>query len=209
MKQILFAFFLGLATIASPALAQSNLPATSPVATEPNVTPAQQSKCEIRANRFVTENPHADPMSSGFMIFGSAPPPSPPSTYRDPVSGVTFNVASDGRHLSATDSHGTQLWLRNPFVDTDMCPYRSAHPYIYWIGAPGGTFGRHYLGPFNPTPDKIANEQIMKALGSEAVRGRKVRFPEEGARFIGLSFNSSQFGYVDIANGDFYEMGQD
>jgi hypothetical protein len=90
-----------------------------------------------------------------------------------------------------------------------MCPYRTFHPFIYWIGAPGGDYGRHYLSKFTPTPDAVTNPRIIKELAVEISHGRKSIAPLPGSRFIGLAFNNSQVGYVNIANGDFYFMGQD
>ena len=174
--------------------------------------PAQQSNCEIRANEFKAQHPHVDPfdyLKFGFFFFGGTAPPQPPSTYRDPESGITFYVEADGRYIRAIDANGKLLWVRNPFVDRDMCPYRSAHPYIFWIGPPGGDFGRHYLGPFKATPEAQADALIVKQINSEIARGRKIEGPRNSDRFIGLSFNSSQFGYVNTRNGDYYDMGQD
>lgn len=158
--------------------------------------PAQQSKCELRANEFAAHHPHADPLYTlkfGFFPFGDSTPPQVPSTYYDADSGITFYVESDGRHLAALDSHGSLLWVRNPFVDAGLCPYRSAHPYISSVG---------------PTPDARTNVRIVNELDNEIGHGRKIKRPRAGTRFTRLSFNSSQFGYVNIANGDFYFMGQ-
>ncbi|HEY8947564.1 MAG TPA: hypothetical protein VIM56_01630 [Rhizomicrobium sp.] len=177
-----------------------------------SLVPAQQSKCEIAANKFAAQHPHVDPfdyLKAGFFPFGGTPPPNPPTSYRDPESGIVFRVESDARRITAIDKSGGILWVRNPFVDSDMCPYRSAHPFIYWIGAPGGDFGRHYLSVFTPTPDVIANKRIVEELASESQRNQKIKKPPEGAQFIGVSFNSSQVGYMNIANGDFYVGGQD
>ena len=180
---------------------------TSPAS--PN--PIQQSDCEIQANRYKAQHPHIDSshfLISGFIWFEDAVPPSPPQSFRDEQSGVTFYVESDGRHIAAIDSNGKILWIRNPFVDRNLCPYRSAHPYIYWIGPPGGTFGRHFIGPFTPTPDATANAKIVNLLRGNHLT-YKVTPPDESDRFIGIAFNSSQIGYVDMRNGDFYGMGQD
>jgi hypothetical protein len=174
--------------------------------------PTQQSKCEIQANKYKALHPHTDPFhfqKFGIDFFGGTIPPDPPSAYRDPESGITFYVESDGRHLAAIDANGKLLWVRDPFFDSNMCPYRSAHPYIDWIGPPGGSFGRHYLGPFKPTPDAKVNTWIVKEIDNEIMRGRKAEHQKSDDRFIGLSFNSSQFGYVNIRTGDFYDMGQD
>jgi hypothetical protein len=173
--------------------------------------PAQQSDCEVRANIFAAQHPHSDPfdyLKYGFFYFGKTPPPRTPSTYRDPVSGIVVYVESDGRHLAAIGRNGKLLWVRNPFVETDMCPYRSAHPYIYWIGPPDAANGWQPTPPSGLAADKINDAKIAKELRNKIARGRKTTQPRDDAQFIGLSFNSSQFGYVNIANGDFYEMGQ-
>jgi hypothetical protein len=175
-----------------------------------SVPPVQQSECEIQANKFVALHPRTDPfklMDHGFFPFGPALPPQPPWTYRDPTSGDTFYVESDGRHLAAVDKNGKLLWVRNPFVDSGMCPYRSAHPYIGWMGPVWG-YPHADNAPFDSIRDAKTNEAVAKELDLEIERGRKARQPKSGARFIGLWFNSSQQGYVDISNGDFYEMGQ-
>ena len=178
-----------------------------------SAVPAQQSKCEVWANKWATEHPNADPMTMSMPILffpkASAPPPQPPFAYRDAKNGITFYVESDGRHLAAIDASGKVLWVRNPFVDDDMCPYRSPHPYIAWIGPPGGYPEYTVTGPYKPIPDAQANAKIVKALGGLPSRApRHLNRPKSGTRFIGLWFNSSEQGYVNIANGDFYFMGQ-
>jgi len=169
------------------------------------VIPAQQSDCEIRANEFKQQHPNISPedflFKFGFFWFGKSLKPSPSTSYRDPGSGTTFYVESDGRHLAAIDREGRLLWVRNPFVDSDLCPYRSAHPFIHWIGAPGGGFG---FDSFAPTPDDIVNPRIVRELNDEINRGAKFDRPRSDDRFIGLTFDSSQRGHVNIRNGDFY-----
>ncbi len=88
--------------------------------------------------------------------------------------------------------------------------YRDLHPSIAWIGAPGGGFGAHFIGPFTPTPDATANARIIDALVNHMDRAytRAMGRPQPGGRFIAIAFTSSQQGYVDIRNGDFYFMGQ-
>jgi len=173
--------------------------------------PLQQSKCEVEMIAYKAKHPHADFLgpSGPAVMFGNGPPPGPSLSYRDVDSGTTFYVESDGRHIAAIDKDGKLLWVRNPFVDSNLCPYRSAHPYIGWIGAPGGSYGRRYLGPFTPMPDAKANEEIEKELNREFDRDRKGMRPAAGSRFIGLSFNTTQMGYVNIQDGEFYFMGQD
>lgn len=175
--------------------------------------PSQQSDCEVRANKFAAQHPHADPMEymdKGFFYFGKAPPPPPlpPFTYRDPGTGITISVESDGRHLAAIDPRGKLLWVRDPFVDNDMCPYRSAHPYIYWVGQPEADSEGQQGGTFGPADDAKMNAWLVKELRREMAYRRNVKQPGDDARFVGLSFDSSQYGFVNIANGDFFEMGQ-
>jgi hypothetical protein len=164
------------------------------------VVPTQQSKCEVSANRYKAQHPHLKMfLPPPWLIFGKTlPPPEPPSTYRNAASGITFYVESDGRHLAAIDGHGRLLWVRNPFVDANLCPYRSTHPYILRLGAPAS---------HSPTTIDV-NAWIAKELNKEIDHGSKVARPEEHARFIYIEFNSSQFGYVNIAVGYFYWMGQ-
>jgi hypothetical protein len=174
--------------------------------------PAQQSDCEIRANRYAAQHPHADPfdfMKAGFFsFFGKAVPPRSPFAYRDPGTGIIIYVESDGRHLAALDPRGQPLWVRNPFVDARMCPYRSSHPYIYWIGPPEADSEGQHGGTFGPADDAKMNAWLVKELRNEMAYRPHLKRPGDDARFVGLSFNSSQFGYVNIANGDFYEIGQ-
>ena len=175
-------------------------------------TPLQQSECEIASNKVMLAHPNIDMFELmnryHSFYFGPAIAPVALSAYRDAQSGITFYVESDGRHLVALGANGKVLWVRNPFVDSDMCPYRSAHPFISWIGPPGGGFGWHHLEPFVPTPDEKANASIIRDLNGQIAGGRKVSRPSDKARFIGLAFNSSNFGYVNIENGDYYDMGQ-
>jgi hypothetical protein len=186
-----------------------------PVPLPGHLGPLEQSVCEVAANKAKLKHPNMDMFEFmnryGFFYFGPADrasPPEPVFAHHDVQTRITFYVESDGRHLTAIDADGKVLWVRNPFVDSNMCPYRSAHPYISWIGPPGGGFGWNYLGAFVPTPDDKANAAIVKELNDEVARGRKVSRPGADARFIGLTFNSSNFGYVNIATGDYYDMGQ-
>lgn len=173
--------------------------------------PPQQSQCEVEMIIYKAKHPNADTFEhpDPRLWFGDGSPPGPSLSYRDVDSGTTLYVESDGRHVAAIDKDGKLLWVRNPFVDSNLCPYRSAHPYISWIGPPGGTYGRHYLGPFTPTPDAKANIDIEKELNREFDDSRKGTRPAAGSRFIGLSFNTTQMGYLNIQDGEFYFMGQD
>jgi len=163
--------------------------------------PAQQSECEISSNKAMLAHPRTDIFE--FMeryhsfYFGPAPPPVAPFSYRDAASKIIFYVESDGRHITALDAGGKLLWVRNPFVDSNMCPYRSAHPYIVKLGP---------AEPIRKGPD--INAGIREELESEFKRGRKGEHPHNGDEFISLTFNSSNFGYLNIRTGDYYDMGQ-
>jgi len=179
--------------------------------------PEQQSKCEAVANAYKAKHPQADndlmnPNSKTPYPFPFRPaiPPEPLAPYRDPESGIVFAVDKDGRHVTSTAASGTQLWRRDPFVDNDMCPYRFAHPYIAWIGPPegGNGAGWHVDSPSTARPDAMTNEQIFSVLSKIMNSHWRMKPPVKGDRFIGLAFNSSQMGYVNTRNGDFYLMGQ-
>ena len=89
-----------------------------------------------------------------------------PLTYRDARSGTIFYVESDGRHVAAIDRSGKVLWVRNPFEDAHLQPYRTAFPRIAYIGR-----GPHH--------------------------------------YISIGYDSSQFGLLNVDNGDFSWKGQD
>jgi hypothetical protein len=163
--------------------------------------PAQQSECEIKSVKIRSAHPGLDMFKLmnryGVMIFGPAIPPVPPITYRDAQSGVIFYVESDGRHVAALDQRGKLLWVRNPFVDSNMCPYRSAHPFIISLEDARGGW---------QTPDY--NASIRDMIIDAIKRGTKATPPEKAARFVFLRFNSSQMGYLNIGTGDFFFAGQ-
>jgi hypothetical protein len=186
--------------IANPACAATQLPKS--VTFNPIINaPIQQSECEIKSNRVMAAHPHSDSFKLmnryGVFFFGLAPPPLPPSVYRDAKSSITFYVESDGRHIAAIDDHGKILWVRNPYVDSDMCPYRSAHPFISSLGPV--VMGGHIA---------LDDAEIQRELLNEIKRGRRSPPPQANDRFVGLTFNSSNFGYLNIRTGDYYDMGQ-
>ena len=102
-----------------------------------------------------------------------------PQAYKDKESGTIFYVESDGRHLAAIDSNAKLLWTREPFVDAKLKPYRTYQPQIVFVGA----------------LDPNALDDWAKRKGS-----RKV---------LSIRFNSTQFGVLDITNGDFTFLGND
>jgi hypothetical protein len=53
-----------------------------------------------------------------------------PIAYKDSRTVISFYVESDGRHVAAIDPDGNLLWVRNPFEDQKLCPYRNARPVI-------------------------------------------------------------------------------
>ena len=104
-----------------------------------------------------------------------------PQTYKDPVSETTFHVESDGRHITAIDADGKILWRRDPFVDRKLEPYRSAKPVIVYIG--------------RETDQRTIDNLTKKGLGNGS--------------YLKITFDSTQFGAVDIKTGDFFWGGQD
>jgi len=173
--------------------------------------PLQQSQCEVESIKYRISHPRMDrfkvrdPRFFQFYPFGPAQPPHAVRDYRDVESGMTFHVESDGRHLTGLGPGGKMLWVRDPFVDRNMCPYRVAHPFIAQIGPPGGGVDmkdNHIL------TDAEANVIFVQELNSAISRGMNAPRPEKNARFISLRFNSSQMGLVNIRNGEYYFMGQ-
>jgi hypothetical protein len=100
-----------------------------------------------------------------------------PLSYLDKQTDTLLYLEGDGRHLAAISPTGRILWLRNPFVDAGLCPYRNERPIIVSIGP---------------------------ALGS----GLIAKLWKRKSHFVEIHFDSSQFGVVDIKNGDFIFAGQ-
>lgn len=57
-----------------------------------------------------------------------------PQSYRDPATGTTFYVESDGLHVAAISKEGSILWVRDPFHDANLTDYRTHKPQIVFIG---------------------------------------------------------------------------
>lgn len=104
--------------------------------------------------------------------------PGRPVSYHDEGTNIVFHVESDGRHLAATRA-GAPLWVRDPFVDKNLCPYRNQRPIIVRFGPISG----------------VREAEIVKA------------WKREGP-FVEIFFDSSQFGVVDTKTGDFFFEGQ-
>jgi len=57
-----------------------------------------------------------------------------PQSYRDPGTGITFYVESDGLHVAAISKEGKILWVRDPFHDAKLSDYRTHKPQIVSVG---------------------------------------------------------------------------
>lgn len=106
--------------------------------------------------------------------------PGKPLAYRDKRTNILLYVESDGRHLAAVSPKGELLWVRDPFVDRNLCPYRTARPVIV------------YVGPTSWSGDETSIAKIFKVPN----------------HLVEIRFDSSQFGVVDITNGEFFFVGQ-
>jgi hypothetical protein len=102
--------------------------------------------------------------------------------YIDPRSKITLHVESDGRQLAAMDSSGKLLWIRNPFEDAGLCPYRSPHPVIVEIDI---------VDALPDYGERVA--PYFKKLGM---------LPSH--KYIQIHFDSSQFGLIDESSGNFF-----
>ena len=105
--------------------------------------------------------------------------PAKPILFKDPRTAFSFYVESDGRHIAAFDSSGVLIWVRNPFEEARLCPYRTPRPII--VGLEG----------------RELSEIYAKRIGAKA-----------GHTYLGVQFDSSQFGVLDEATGDFISEGQ-
>ena len=112
--------------------------------------------------------------------------PGKPLTYHDPETKILFYAESDGRHLAAIGPDGKLLWVRNPFDDKGLCPYRTVRPVIRSIKA----------------------YDIPLAYAKNIALDMKRRGANPDHRFIWIEFDSYQFGEVDETNGDFLYEGQ-
>lgn len=97
----------------------------------------------------------------------------PPLSYRDRASGIVFYVESDRRHVTAIDPAGKVLWIRFPFLDAKLPPYREDNPPIVSIGAPvswmvegprGRRIGRFVAIEFSTTQFGLMNFETGEFL---------------------------------------------
>ncbi len=105
-----------------------------------------------------------------------------PMAYKDSRTFISFYVESDGRHVAAMDPDGKLLWVRNPFEDQNLCPYRNARPVIRVLAT-----------------TEISSEMA----GVIQSRGMNPRHT-----FLEIKFDSSQFGVIDESTGNFLFEGQ-
>ena len=102
-----------------------------------------------------------------------------PKVLHDAKTKIIFYLESDGRHISSISPDGKLLWSRDPFVDSKLTPYRLKRPLIC------------YFDFVDPNWWKIH------------------RWLGKADDFIGINFNSSQFGVLKKETGDFTCFGQD
>ncbi len=107
------------------------------------------------------------------------PLPTKPLAFKEAKTGILLYAESDGRHIEGIDRDGKILWHKNPFEDAKLKPYRTRRPVVSYIGE--------------------APDWMLRSMKS---RGKK-------GPFVGLSFNSSQSGALDVTTGEFFFMGQD
>jgi hypothetical protein len=102
-------------------------------------------------------------------------------SFKDPNTSTFFYVESDGRHLAAISSEGRLLWVRNPFEDRHLCPYRTPRPTI--IGIEAAVSDKHTAAIRNWGGD-ISHDLLF------------------------VQFSGSQFGVIDQITGDYFPEGQ-
>jgi hypothetical protein len=106
-----------------------------------------------------------------------------PMSYKDTRTSIVISVASDGRHVSATDAQGKFLWARSPWEESHFCPYRTPRPVVF----------------------SLKNDELND-LGRSDLKSRGANVEHT---FVELTFDSSQFGMLDESTGDFFPEGQD
>ncbi len=128
-------------------------------------------------------NYHNDSSGSNWIVHGGPVPILLPHKFKDPDSGIVFEVESDGRHVTAADQNGKTLWRRDPFADAHLAPYRTTSPKIVYIR--------------NLKKDDEPHQWIRKLMEQKGV-----------TNFICINFDSTQSGCLDIRNGNFTYLGQ-
>ncbi len=106
-----------------------------------------------------------------------------PISFKDDRSSIMLYVESDGRHVAAIDSSGKLLWVRNPFEESKECPYRTPRPIIR----------------------KLERVEVPKEI-ADIYKNQNFNIHHN---FIQVTFDSSQFGLLDLETGDYFFEGQD
>jgi hypothetical protein len=104
-----------------------------------------------------------------------------PLSFKDPTTSTFFYVESDGRHLAAISSDGKLLWVRNPFEDRHLCPYRTPWPTIIAIEA---AVSDNHAAAISNWGGDISHDLLF------------------------VQFSGSQFGVIDQITGDYFPEGQ-
>jgi hypothetical protein len=131
----------------------------------------------------VTFHFHNYSSGSNWVVNAGPLPINLPHTFKDPDSGIVYYVESDGRHVTAINPEGKILWSRDPFADAKLDFYRTKTPRIVSIG-------------------RLENDKSHNWI-------RKVMASKGTTNFICITFNSTQFGCLDVENGHFILLGQD
>jgi len=121
------------------------------------------------------------PSSPGYEWWD--PTSAKPMTYKDPRTSVSIYVESDGRHIAAIAPNGKLLWVRNPFEEAHLCPYRNGRPVIARLEA-----------------------IELDELHAKNLKGRGADLSHN---FLAIQFDSSQYGVIDESSGDFIAEGRD
>jgi hypothetical protein len=122
--------------------------------------------------------------------FARKDPYGPTWAYRDPRSGIDYRITADRRHLMAVTPAGDVLWRRAPHKGIPN--YRVTPACIAGIGS---TDGKVVV---------VEGAYLRRAMRSDP----RNSFARNG-HYIGLWFDNSQAGYVEIHTGKFVWIGQD
>jgi hypothetical protein len=104
-------------------------------------------------------------------------------TLKDQDSGTIFYFESDGQHVTALDKDGAVLWHKNPVEEGGLkgssVDGKTAWPTICAAGPPLGW--------------------MVKTMQDRGKHGE----------YLGISFNTREFGLLDKLTGEYTHMGRD
>jgi hypothetical protein len=131
----------------------------------------------------------ASKVERGCDPFWARLPPSlgKPLVYQDPATSVLLYGESDGHHLAAITHDGRLLWVTDAFVQGHLCPYRTKRPVIYKLEA----------------VTESDEQQLIELWNQRNPTMKKGKDP-----LIQVTFNSSQWEFVDLKDGSFIPGGQ-